>query len=105
MSGRKILIVTVVVSLMAAVAIAGLGRLVVYELSRPKPSDIPNRNKIGSFPIEQVTFTADDGVAISGWLIRSLGTRAVILLHGLGGNRLQHIPKTELYTAGSLSPD
>ncbi len=46
-----------------------------------KPTD-------GRFTYEDVTLTTHDGIHLYGWYIPSQNGAAVILLHGLGGNRL-----------------
>jgi len=40
---------------------------------------------------EDVTFTTADGVALSGWYIPSRNRAAVMVLHGLSGNRLSRL--------------
>jgi pimeloyl-ACP methyl ester carboxylesterase len=40
-----------------------------------------------SFDVEEVSFSSEDGVRISGWYVKSGNGALVILLHGYGGNR------------------
>jgi alpha-beta hydrolase superfamily lysophospholipase len=83
--------------LLLPLTVAGLAILVDNALSSPKPSAIPERETIGSMTVEQVSFASADELTLRGWLIRTPGTRAVVLLHGLGANRIQHLAKAELY--------
>ncbi len=48
------------------------------------------------FDYEEITFTSNDGVALSGWYIPSRNGAAVILLHGNGGHRIWMIWQAEI---------
>lgn len=85
-------------ALAVPIVLIGLPNLVVYNLVSPKPHAIPPRSELGAYPVEEVTLTTSDGVALSGWHVRVPGTKAVVLLHGIAANRLQHLAKAELYT-------
>ncbi len=52
----------------------------------PPPSDFP-------YPIESVAITTSDQETLSGWLVPAPGARAVVLLHGYTGSRIQMLPR------------
>jgi alpha-beta hydrolase superfamily lysophospholipase len=76
----------------------GVPRVVVHELSRPKPAHIHSRSEIGKFPATEVRLTTSDGIGITGWFAPVPGKKAVVLLHGIGANRQQHLEKAAFYT-------
>lgn len=42
-------------------------------------------------PYENASFTTSDGLTLRGWYIPSQNSAAVIITHGIGGNRLGHL--------------
>lgn len=86
--------------LLAGLGVAGLGGGVVLAgllLSAPRPS------AIGPFPpgLEPVSFTSGPDVTLRGWWLPAAGEAraAVLLLHGIGGNRWQMARRAELLRA------
>lgn len=58
--------------------------------ARPLPADF-------GFGVENVRFTATDGVALRGWFVPCAGsTRAAVLLHGNGSTRSQMVARARL---------
>lgn len=95
---KRLIIIAVLLVIAIPLAGMGLANLVVYDLSRPKPAQIPPSASFGDYKVEEVKLTASDGIQISGWLARVPGKKAVILLHGISANRMQHMEKAALYT-------
>lgn len=77
----------------------GLPRLVVYNLERPKPSNIPECTELAGFPVEEVQLKTSDGVTVAGWYVEVPGEKAVVLAHGIDANRLQNRAKAELFAS------
>ncbi|MBX9850629.1 MAG: hypothetical protein K2X86_02615 [Cytophagaceae bacterium] len=51
-----------------------------------------------SLPVQQIELFTQDRVKISAWLIEGKNDKAVILLPGIGANRLSSISRAEFYT-------
>ena len=47
--------------------------------------------------LEEVSFQARDGVSLHGWFAPPKNGIAVILVHGLGGNRASLLPEAEIF--------
>ena len=57
-----------------------------------------NRN-IGDIPnlsYQEVTLTAADGIAISGWYIRGTRPAGIVIVHGIHANRADLIPQAKI---------
>src|SRR5215472_5363145 len=73
-----------------------------YTLLRNNRSEsTPNASGTG-IHVQNVTFTASDGVRLAGWLaIASSGAPTIILVHGFKGSRIDMLPWARfLYAAG-----
>lgn len=83
------LLVVLALSAFFAVQFTGPQRRAV----RPLPADF-------GFAVEDVRFTATDGVALRGWFVPCKdSTRAAVLLHGNGSTRSQMIARARLLRA------
>lgn len=70
--------------------------LYVEAMVRPAPSSICCQTPAdANLPYQNITFTSNDGVTLSGWYIPSHNRAAIILLHGFGENRLQMLTRAE----------
>ncbi|MBC7791863.1 MAG: alpha/beta hydrolase [Anaerolineae bacterium] len=96
-SSGSVLIATLAIAALCGVAIT---LLVGYSLGRPVRARIgpPPRQ----FPAEDVGFQSPSGAALRGWFAGGpAGGGAVLLLHGVRGNRLQMLNRARfLYAAG-----
>ncbi len=92
MSGKKIIILLAAAAAIIAAALFGgawyFSTLLMYPKSPCDPAyhvycGDPSELKL---PFENVSFTTDDGVRLSGWFIPAPGSRkAVVFVHGHGG--------------------
>jgi len=81
---RKTLIVALLLVILGAIGIWVVGSLSMGTRRHPWQGETPGPG------IEPVQFTASDGVQLKGWWWPAEdSSRAVVLLHGLGANRLQ----------------
>ena len=81
--------------LLLAVLFAGASWFYAYKLTGPRhrpipvPADFP-------FPLEATAWTTADGQSIQGWFVPHEATdRALVLLHGFGGNRRSMLPRAK----------
>jgi alpha-beta hydrolase superfamily lysophospholipase len=72
-------------------------------LCQPRRADIPDRKELQGKPVENVIVRTDDGLDLSAWYVRASEDRAVILLAGIGANRLQCVSRGEFYLAQGYS--
>src|SRR5690348_15942651 len=74
--------------------------LVVNPLGRSAPL-----NSSTDLPVQEVHFTASDGVHLAGWLaIASPRSPTIILVHGIKGSRVDMLPWAQfLYHAGGYN--
>lgn len=72
-----------------AVALASFAPYLFTSLNshRYKLGNIITPQSAHQLPYRDVTFTAEDGVSLSGWLMPGDKSRAVVVCHGLGANR------------------
>jgi uncharacterized protein len=93
---RKTLIVAVLLVILAAAGAWGAGSFALHSFRQPWNEVTPAHG------IEPVRFATSDGVDLKGWWWPGAdSTRAVVLLHGLGANRLQMLPRAKwLHEAG-----
>lgn len=72
-----------------------LGLLTVIVATAPVNAPIPPRTQLHGRPVEDVTTTTADGVAVRGWLVRATATEigCVVLAPGVRGNRLAMIDR------------
>jgi uncharacterized protein len=93
---RKILIVAVLLVILGAAGVWVAGSVLLHSFHQPWKDVIPAKG------IDPVSFAASDGVVLKGWWWPGAdSTRAVVLLHGLGANRLQMLPRAKwLHEAG-----
>jgi dipeptidyl aminopeptidase/acylaminoacyl peptidase len=87
---RRLLLVSL---LAGALFIAG-SWVLAHSLTRARPQVIGDPPADFPFHMEAVTFATSDNHTLSGWFApEPKGERAVVLLHGYGGNRKQMIPR------------
>ena len=93
---RKTLIVAVLLVILTAAGAWVGGSLLLYHFHQPWEGVAPAQG------IEPVSFQASDGVDLKGWWWPGAdSTRAVVLLHGIGADRLQMLPRAQwLHEAG-----
>jgi alpha-beta hydrolase superfamily lysophospholipase len=86
------------VSLLAAVLFVGVSWIAALMLTRAHPSFIGDPPADFPYPIESITFTSSDQQTLSGWLVPAANSkRAIILLHGRGGNRKHMLPRARFF--------
>jgi dipeptidyl aminopeptidase/acylaminoacyl peptidase len=86
--------------LFAAVLFVGGSWIAAQRLTRARPSVIGAPPGDFTYPIESVTFTTSDQQTIAGWLVPAPNReRAIVLLHGYGGNRKQMLPRARFFRA------
>lgn len=73
------------------------GSLAASYLCRIYPSAVPTLDRLGEYAVEDVRFEAPDGVELAAWWVAADPKRAVILLHGISGNRASSVRRAELY--------
>ncbi len=87
---RKTLIAAVLLVILAAAGAWVAGTLALHSFRQPWKEVMPAQG------IEPVSFAAADGVVLKGWWWPGEdSTRAVVLLHDLGANRLQMLPRAK----------
>jgi fermentation-respiration switch protein FrsA (DUF1100 family) len=78
-------------SLLAGLVLAFYGILPVrYAVSRARPARLPvccASPMDWGIPFEEVTLPTEEDILLRGWYIRSQNGAAVIIAHGIGGNR------------------
>jgi alpha-beta hydrolase superfamily lysophospholipase len=101
-SRRRVVLVAVSTSLLILGVWGLLPAVRAYTLLRNNRSQIaPNTSGIG-IPVQDVSFTASDGVRLDGWLaVTSPHAPTIILAHGFKGSRVEMLPWARfLYAAG-----
>ena len=63
----------------------------------PRPKVIPPASQYFSQTVENHTFMAKDRVEISAWYLPNDGKKAVIILNGIGANRLTMVQRAKFY--------
>jgi pimeloyl-ACP methyl ester carboxylesterase len=99
---RRKVVYFVAATLLVFVLWALLPAARAYTLLRNnRPQSAPNASE-ADIPVENVTFTASDGVRLAGWLaVSSPGAPTIILVHGFKGSRIDMLPWARfLYAAG-----
>jgi uncharacterized protein len=87
---RKTLIAAVLLVILAAAGAWVAGSVALHSFRQPWKEVTPAQG------IEPVSFVTSDGVALKGWWWPGQdSTRAVVLLHGLGANRLQMLARAK----------
>jgi pimeloyl-ACP methyl ester carboxylesterase len=90
---RLILFVLVAGALFVAVS-----WICAQQLTRPRPSIVGTPPPDMASPIESVTFATSDQQTLSGWLMPAeTHSKAIVLLHGFGGNRRQMLPRAAFF--------
>lgn len=82
----------------------GVAYLIAYIVTAPRNESIPDRAEIGGAPVENVSFTANDGMPLSAWLARANPDRAVVLMAGIGANRKVMVERGAYYVELGFSP-
>lgn len=83
---------------LAASLFVGVSWIYAQRLTRARPSDIGMPPADFPYPVEDVAFTTSDDHHLSGWLVPSQDRRrAIVLLHGFGGNRKQMLPRARFF--------
>jgi pimeloyl-ACP methyl ester carboxylesterase len=91
---RRLLILVVVAGLLF---VAG-SWIFAHQMTRARPSEVGAPPKDFPFPIEPVTLITSDQQSLSGWLVPGENrAKAIVLLHGFGGNRKQMIPRAAFF--------
>lgn len=80
-----------------------LGYGVSQFITRPRNCEIRPREEIAGTKVEPVTFTAEDGVKLSAWLVRGKPDRVVVLAAGIDGDRGSLVGRAEFYLARGFS--
>jgi dipeptidyl aminopeptidase/acylaminoacyl peptidase len=86
----------VLVSLFLVVWIA-VGVVGANMVTSARHGSVKPRTEIAGKPVEQVTLTTDDGVALSAWYVPNESKCAVVTLSGIGANRSQLVSTAETY--------
>src|SRR6516165_5973391 len=87
-----------VILVLSASLFVGVSWLFAQRLTRARPSAVgepPN-----DFPqsVEPVSFVTSDEQTLSGWLVLGQDRkRAIVLLHGFGGDRRQMLPRARFF--------
>jgi dipeptidyl aminopeptidase/acylaminoacyl peptidase len=88
---------TAVVSLIGtAVVVISLSYRNACNLVRPRRAAMTSTPVESGLSYESVTFASADGLRLAGWYIPSHNGAAIILCHGLGGNRVDMLPQAVL---------
>jgi alpha-beta hydrolase superfamily lysophospholipase len=82
----------------------GLAYLIAYLVTAPRNEPIPDRAEIGGAPVDNVSFAANDGLALSAWLAKANPERAVVLMAGIGANRRVMLERGAYYVQLGFSP-
>jgi dipeptidyl aminopeptidase/acylaminoacyl peptidase len=78
----------------AVVLFVSLSWVYAHQLTRARPSVVGAPPSDFPYRIESVTFTTRDEQRLSGWLVPAESRdRALVLLHGFGGTRMQMLPR------------
>lgn len=76
----------------------GVSWVYAQRLTRARPSVVGAAPQDFPYPLESVRIATDDGHALAGWLTTAPDSRrAVVLLHGWGGNRKQMVPRARFF--------
>src|SRR5258708_7368760 len=87
---RKTLIVAILTAFLGAISLWVVGSVEMGTRRHPWTAEAPPPG------IEPVQFVASDGVPLKGgWWPAGEPSRAIVLLHGLGANRLQMLPRAQ----------
>jgi uncharacterized protein len=99
MSAMMRLLKRIVLIILLAIAVfVGGSWVAAHRLTRARQSAIGPPLKDFPYPIESVTFTSSDGETLLGWLVPADNrARAIVLLHGYGGSRLQMVPRARFF--------
>lgn len=77
--------------------------------TRAHPQEIPSASNYFTQVVENQSFKSFDGVEISSWFVPTANSKkAVIILNGIGGNRLNLVPRAKFYQGNNynvLLPD
>lgn len=86
------------ICLVALVLFLGLSWTFALHLTRARPSAVGAPPSDLAYPVEAIKFTTADDHALAGWLVAAPDSRrAVVLLHGYGGNRSQMLPRARFF--------
>ena len=89
-----------IVGIVLAAAILYFGASWIYSqrLTRARPSAVGTPPREFPYPIESITLKTRDEQTIQGWLVpASDPKKAIVLLHGWGGNRKQMIRRAQFF--------
>jgi len=92
---KKNLIIITIIGFVFWICGALLGSKIA---TRTHPQNIPSSEKYFPQPVEKQSFTSFDRVRISSWFIPNESSeKAIILLNGIGGNRLGVVSRAQFY--------
>lgn len=76
-----------------------LGFVTAFVATRPHPSPITERQRLGAHEVEVVEVAAADGVTARGWLVEvpAAESKCVILCAGIRGNRQRLVSRATFY--------
>jgi pimeloyl-ACP methyl ester carboxylesterase len=84
--------------LVAALLFVAVSWIYAQQLTRPRPAVVGAPPPDIAFPIESVSFSTSDRQTLSGWLMPGeTCAKAIVLLHGFGGNRKQMLPRAVFF--------
>jgi dipeptidyl aminopeptidase/acylaminoacyl peptidase len=90
MTKKKFFVAISLLMVFGLCAFTGISYFFATQFIAPAPCAIGNAPQEFPFPIKNVSFTTDDGLAIKGWYSPDEKNQtAIILLHGHRGNRWQ----------------
>jgi uncharacterized protein len=81
-----------------AVLFVGVSTFFAFKLTGPRSRAIAGPPGDFPFAVEEVGWTTTDDKSIKGWFVPGGGgDRAIVLLHGFGGDRRQMLPRAKLF--------
>src|SRR5438093_640582 len=81
-----------------AVVFVGASTFFAFKLTGPRSRAIAGPPDDFPFPVERVSWTTTDVEAITGWFVPGDGAdKAIVLLHGFGGDRRQLLPRAKFF--------
>ena len=97
-AGMRILRRVGVFLLLLFVFFLGISWVYAHRLTRARPSVVPEAPKDFPYPVETITLATRDQEQLAGWFVPAEDCqRAIILLHGFGGNRLSMLPRARFF--------
>ena len=88
---KRLLRRIVLIILAAAFVFIGASWVCAYRLTRARQDTVGPPPKDFPYAIQDIRFLSSDGETLSGWLVPTVDRKkAIVLLHGYGGNRNRH---------------